>query len=251
MQKYKDLTELRNHFYDTMPKGTISAWDLIDWASNMFEEFDAYIDTPPSSEQWESHPAPATPIEADITEHLYVALNTLVRISKDKVSDNKYWQQAKDLCDKYHNPLRLPVSAPVEADFETALEAQLDTREENGFGLDSRHHNFEEGAKWAREYLKSQQAGAKLDADELWDEYSEHVDDDIDSLQNVAGCSVVTRRQFNKLIAKISVSPAPEQVDPVGFAKFVMQDPSVILRGKIDFDRLLSKYTASLQNKQV
>lgn len=60
---------------------------------------------------------------------------------------------------------------------------------------------------------------------------------------------VVNQTDFDRLFW-LSDSPAPEQVDPVGFAKFVIQDPSVILRGKIDFDRLLSKYTASLQTKQ-
>lgn len=45
----KTLTELRNHFYDTMPSsGDITAWDMITWASQMFKEFDEYIDATPS-----------------------------------------------------------------------------------------------------------------------------------------------------------------------------------------------------------
>lgn len=41
----KTLTDLRNHFYDTMPRsGEMKAWDMITWASQMFKEFDEYID---------------------------------------------------------------------------------------------------------------------------------------------------------------------------------------------------------------
>lgn len=37
-------------------------------------------------------------------------------------------------------------------------------------------------------------------ADELWDEYSIHILDDIDSLQQVAGTTVITKPRFRKMI---------------------------------------------------
>jgi hypothetical protein len=55
MQQYKNLTELRNYFYDTMPSsGEITAWDMITWAKGMFLDFDKYIDmqrSPAKAEQ--------------------------------------------------------------------------------------------------------------------------------------------------------------------------------------------------------
>ncbi len=39
--------------------------------------------------------------------------------------------------------------------------------------------------------------------DELWDEHSEHIDDDIDSLSRWAGSAVVDKEQFKKLVAKL------------------------------------------------
>lgn len=36
-------------------------------------------------------------------------------------------------------------------------------------------------------------------ADELWDNYSEHVDDDIHSFQSVAGTTVMLKNQFLKM----------------------------------------------------
>jgi len=37
-------------------------------------------------------------------------------------------------------------------------------------------------------------------SEELFDKFSEHIDDDIDSLANVAGTVILTRRQYEKLI---------------------------------------------------
>lgn len=51
--------------------------------------------------------------------------------------------------------------------------------------------------------------------DELWDEFSEHIDDDIDSLFRVAGGSVLTERQYNKLVAKLKAAPVKEAGQPV------------------------------------
>ncbi len=36
-------------------------------------------------------------------------------------------------------------------------------------------------------------------AEELWDSYSEHIDSDIDSLQTVAGTTIMRRSQFMKM----------------------------------------------------
>lgn len=39
-------------------------------------------------------------------------------------------------------------------------------------------------------------------ADELWDYYSEHIDDDIGSLQMVAGTTVMLKDQFMKMFSE-------------------------------------------------
>jgi hypothetical protein len=43
----------------------------------------------------------------------------------------------------------------------------------------------------------------EVDIDELWDEHSEHIDDDIDSLSRWAGSTVVDKEQFRTLVAKL------------------------------------------------
>lgn len=40
-------------------------------------------------------------------------------------------------------------------------------------------------------------------ADEMWDDYSEHIDSDIDSLQMVAGTTVMIKSQFMKMFDKM------------------------------------------------
>lgn len=50
----------------------------------------------------------------------------------------------------------------------------------------------------------------KIDFDELWDECSEYIDDDLFSLERVAGSSVITKSGWLKLIKKLS-SPTPIQ----------------------------------------
>jgi len=40
------------------------------------------------------------------------------------------------------------------------------------------------------------------DAEEIWDKYSRHIGDDIDSLQQVAGSVVMTERDFSEMTAK-------------------------------------------------
>jgi hypothetical protein len=42
-----------------------------------------------------------------------------------------------------------------------------------------------------------------VDPDELWDEFSEHIDTDIDSASTVAGSSVMTKQGFKKMMEKI------------------------------------------------
>ncbi|MES2382339.1 MAG: hypothetical protein V4538_14935 [Bacteroidota bacterium] len=51
----------------------------------------------------------------------------------------------------------------------------------------------------------------KEKAEELWDEYSEYMDDDLDSCQRFAGQSIMTKRQFEKLIASLPQPPVSEQ----------------------------------------
>lgn len=43
------------------------------------------------------------------------------------------------------------------------------------------------------------------DPQELWNEYSEYIDDDIFSLERVAGTSVMTFENFVKLMKKLKV----------------------------------------------
>lgn len=40
------------------------------------------------------------------------------------------------------------------------------------------------------------------DPQEIWDDFSQHIDDDIDSLQTVAGSDVMTKRDFDNLCKK-------------------------------------------------
>lgn len=42
-----------------------------------------------------------------------------------------------------------------------------------------------------------------LDSEELWDEFAELIDSDIDSLQYYAGRNIITQESFKKLMAKI------------------------------------------------
>ena len=42
-----------------------------------------------------------------------------------------------------------------------------------------------------------------VDPDELWDEFSEYIANDIDSCQEVAGTAIMTKMGFNKLMSKI------------------------------------------------
>jgi len=51
--------------------------------------------------------------------------------------------------------------------------------------------------------------GEAVNGDELWDEYSEYIDDDLDSLQMVAGRSVIKKESFEKMIAKLTASTPP------------------------------------------
>jgi hypothetical protein len=55
------------------------------------------------------------------------------------------------------------------------------------------------------DYLNQQPAQVLSDSgiEELWDKYSEYIDDDIDSLQRIAGQSVVTRNSFIKSIQSL------------------------------------------------
>lgn len=57
------------------------------------------------------------------------------------------------------------------------------------------------------EYLDESGAAAsgerEVDIDELWDEHSEHIDDDIDSLSRWAGSTVVDKEQFRTLVAQL------------------------------------------------
>jgi hypothetical protein len=46
-------------------------------------------------------------------------------------------------------------------------------------------------------------AGREPDIDELWDEHSELIDDDIDSLTRWAGSTVVDKEQFRKLVERM------------------------------------------------
>lgn len=59
--------------------------------------------------------------------------------------------------------------------------------------------------KVAKEELgkKGTAAGMEPDINELWDEHSELIDDDIDSLTRWAGSSVVDKEQFKKLVARM------------------------------------------------
>lgn len=63
------------------------------------------------------------------------------------------------------------------------------------------HHIIGQDCEWLDE-SPSKESDA-VDPDELWDEYSEHIDDDIDSLSIVAGSAVMTRESFKKLMDRI------------------------------------------------
>lgn len=47
MEQKAVLTDLRNEFYDKMPKGQIDAWQMIAWASDVFKSLDKFIDAMP------------------------------------------------------------------------------------------------------------------------------------------------------------------------------------------------------------
>ncbi|HEX6431805.1 MAG TPA: hypothetical protein VF008_29140 [Niastella sp.] len=57
-------------------------------------------------------------------------------------------------------------------------------------------------AEWLDESGTAAVGREEIDIDELWDEHSELIDDDIDSLSRWAGSAVISREQFNKVIAK-------------------------------------------------
>jgi len=74
------------------------------------------------------------------------------------------------------------------------------------------------GGMSAKEYLSRnvpptpQQSGNSgevegIDIDELWDEHSEYIDDDIDSLSNFAGRTVITGTKF-KAMMQLLIAPA-------------------------------------------
>lgn len=48
-----------------------------------------------------------------------------------------------------------------------------------------------------------QKGNEAVNVDELWDEHSEMIDDDIDSLSRWAGSTVVDKEQFRTLVAKL------------------------------------------------
>lgn len=50
----------------------------------------------------------------------------------------------------------------------------------------------------------SAQRNEAASPDELWYKYSEFIDDDIDSLQRVAGHTVMLRGEFNKMMEELS-----------------------------------------------
>lgn len=58
-------------------------------------------------------------------------------------------------------------------------------------------------------YLKAKETetwNAAIDAakfDELWDEHSEHIGSDLWELEQVAGSSVITKRNFNEMVKSI------------------------------------------------
>lgn len=69
----EQLTNLRNRFYDQMPKGEVKVWDMIEWATEMFKEFDAFIDDRDESgeagKQPEQQPADERPSPSDAFKH--------------------------------------------------------------------------------------------------------------------------------------------------------------------------------------
>jgi hypothetical protein len=53
-------------------------------------------------------------------------------------------------------------------------------------------------------HSQSPSQGLREKMEELWDKYSEHIDDDIDSLQTIAGSTVLTESNFKKLISELT-----------------------------------------------
>ncbi len=90
-----------------------------------------------------------------------------------------------------------------------------------------------------------------IKAEELWDEFSEHIDDDIDSLSFYAGTSVIRKIDFMKAIVKMLQSDQNAQVsdtrdDPSSnAAKSIL--PSDLQK---DFKEQLEKEAKSYVKKQ-
>ena len=71
-----------------------------------------------------------------------------------------------------------------------------------------------EGAK--AEYLHFHQQSElerrlsfREEANELWDKYSHCIDNNIDSIKTIVGATIITKSDFNKLIAELSASIPP------------------------------------------
>lgn len=61
------------------------------------------------------------------------------------------------------------------------------------------------------EWLDESPSAPLADADELWDEFSEHIDDDIFSLETVAGSTVMRKNDFYKMMEKIGLRTPPSK----------------------------------------
>jgi hypothetical protein len=71
-------------------------------------------------------------------------------------------------------------------------------------------HDFIAGAKFALSSGSGETEQKQEDlieiSEELWDKHSEHIDDDLSSLEQVAGSSVLSRRDYDKLILELKQS---------------------------------------------
>lgn len=92
----------------------------------------------------------------------------------------------------------------------------------------------------------------KFDVDELWDEFSEHIDDDIGDLSRWAGSSAINRISFNTLMAKIHPQPTgmrwvrwkdnPPKAGEIYYVKFLADDrPEFWHKKVIFFDEVVYK----------
>ena len=64
-------------------------------------------------------------------------------------------------------------------------------------------HEVEYLVESINEQPVEQKENEAVDIDELWNEFSEMIDDDIDSLSRWAGSTVVDKEQFRTLVAKL------------------------------------------------